>query len=411
MSSVTSPDKSNTWAQPSAAEFDFRSDTLTTPTASMLHAISRATLQDDVYREDATTNSLESSIAQLCEHEAGLFVMSGTMGNQLALRTHLTQPPHSVLCDHRAHILRWECGTAAFLSGAMLEGIVPSNGSYLTLEDIKRHVVLGDEIHSCPTRVISLENTLGGGIMPVAEMQRISAFARQHGIKLHLDGARLWEAAAAINQEAAATTARDGVPPPAPTPGINDFTRLFDSISLCFSKGLGAPVGSMLVGRADFIKRARWFRKAMGGGIRQAGILTAAARVAVDETFGKGPRGEGGKLQGTHARAKRIARAWEGLGGTLEAGKKVETNMVWLDLDKSGVSVEELVAQGEKHGLTLRGGGRLVVHYQISDEAERRLVEVMRTVLRDRSTATATATADAQVNGGKEGKEGYRSYG
>src|SRR6187402_826542 len=201
----------------------------------MLAAIQNTTLLDDVFQEDPTTNSLESHMASLTQHEAALFVLSGTMGNQLALRTHLTQPPHSVLCDYRAHILQWEAGGVATLSGALVKGVVPKNGVYLTLEDIEKNVILGDEIHTCPTRVISLENTLGGTIMPLSEVRKISAFAKEHDIRLHLDGARIWEAVVAG------------------AGSLTDYTKEFDSVSLCFSKGLGAPVGSILVGKAKFI--------------------------------------------------------------------------------------------------------------------------------------------------------------
>ncbi|RFU33337.1 hypothetical protein B7463_g3038, partial [Scytalidium lignicola] len=263
----------------------------------MLAAIQNTTLLDDVLSEDPTTNDLEAHIANLTSHAAALYVLSGTMGNQVALRVHLTQPPHSVLCDYRAHILEWEAGGVATLSQALVKGVVPANGVYLTLEDVKKNVVISDDVHSCPTRVISLENTLGGTIMPLAEVKRISAFAKEHGIRMHLDGARIWEA----------VTAGAG--------SLPEFCGQFDSVSLCFSKGLGAPVGSVIVGSEAFIKKSRWIRKSIGGGLRQAGVLTAAARVAVDETFGKGPNGEGGLLRKSHVLAKRIGDIWKGLGG------------------------------------------------------------------------------------------------
>ncbi|KAI9722742.1 MAG: hypothetical protein M1812_001673 [Candelaria pacifica] len=350
----------NAWQQPGPAAYDFRSDVVTTPTASMLSAIVSTTLFDDVFLEDPTTLSLEKHISTLTSHSAALFVLSGTMGNQIALRAHLTQPPHSVLCDHRAHILEWEAGGVASLSGALVTGVTPKNGKYLTLEDIQEKIVLSDDVHSCPTKVISLENTLAGTIMPLSETLRICTFARENEIKLHLDGARLWEV----------VIAEEG--------SLSDFTTLFDSVSLCFSKGLGAPVGSILVGNSDFIKRARWIRKSIGGGLRQAGVVTAAARIAVDETFGKGVYGEGGLLKKSHENSRRIAKRWEGLGGRLERG--VETNMVWLDLEKEGLSAKEFVVLGEKVGLRFMGG-RLVVHYQISEDAIERLGKLMERIL------------------------------
>lgn len=369
----------NAWTH-SAAAFDFRSDTITTPTVSMLAAIQNTTLQDDVFQEDKTTNDLQTYIATRTGHEAGLFVLSGTMGNQLAIRTHLTQIPHSVLCDYRAHILVHEAGGIASLSQAMVCGLVPSNGVYLTLEDIQNNVVLSDDIHGCPTKVISLENTLGGTIMPLAEVRRISAFAKEHSIKLHLDGARIWNAVAAGGGS------------------LTDYCKEFDSVSLCFSKGLGAPVGSMLVGKEDFITRARWIRKSIGGGLRQIGVLTAAARVAVDETFGKDPDGKDGRLKGSHVTAKKIAKAWTDLGGKLT--KPTETNMVWLDLGDAGTDKTEFKELGKAKGLSLLSG-RLVIHYQICDEAVTRLVEVMKEIM---SKKAMNGTSN------KKQKVGERTY-
>lgn len=357
-------------------------DVVTSPTASMLAAITNTTLLDDVFVEDPTTNDLEAHLATRTEHEAALFVLSGTMGNQLAIRAHLTQPPHSVLCDYRAHILEWEAGGVASLCGALVKGVVPKNGVYLTLEDIEKNVILGDEIHGAPTRLISLENTLAGTIMPLEEVKKISTFAKEHDIKLHLDGARIWEAVVAG------------------AGSLPEYCRLFDSVSLCFSKGLGAPVGSMLVGSKKLIKQARWVRKSIGGGLRQPGVVTAAARVAIDETFGKGPNGEGGLLKQSHITAKKIATKWTELGGKLE--NPTETNMVWLDLADVGSSGTEFVEIAKEHGLrVLASRGRLVVHYQISDEAVDRLEKVMKVLISRKGQ-------NGQVN---KLKVGERTYG
>ncbi|PNS18118.1 hypothetical protein CAC42_3563 [Sphaceloma murrayae] len=345
----------NNWATPGPAAFDFRSDVVTTPTPSMLTAIASTTLLDDVFQSDPTTLSLESFIASLTHKPAALLVLSGTMGNQVALRTHLLGPPHSVLTDHRSHIIQWEAGGVSSLTGAMVCPVMPSNGRYLTLDDVRKHAVVSDDIHACPTRVISLENTLNGIVTPLAEMQRIAAWAKEKGIIMHLDGARLWEAVAAGAGK------------------LEEYCACFDSVSLCFSKGLGAPIGSIIVGTEKFRERARWVRKSIGGGLRQAGVVTAAARVAVEETF------LAGKLKASHDMAKRIAGLWEGYGG--KTSNPVETNMVWFDLEAAGISVEDFVRLGEKAGLRLLGG-RLVVHYQISDEAVERLEKVMRAVLK-----------------------------
>ncbi|MDI1491320.1 MAG: hypothetical protein OHK93_002529 [Ramalina farinacea] len=322
----------------------------------MLAAIANTTLLDDVFREDTTTNDLESWIADLTGHEAALLVMSGTMGNQLSIRTHLGGPPHSIVADVRSHIMGWEAGGLASLSGALAIPIPPSNDHHLTLPDIRTHTILSRDIHACPTRLISLENTLAGTILPLSSARDISAWARaqEPPIPCHLDGARLWEAVAAN----AGT--------------LRDYCACFDSVSLCFSKGLGAPVGSMIVGSRGFIERARHLRKMLGGGTRQAGIITAPARVAVEETF------LGGELARSHARAREIAGMWTGKGGVLE--RECETNMVWLDLGRAGVSRERFVEEGVKAGVKVMGG-RLVVHYQIGEEGVRRLGRVMDAVL------------------------------
>jgi threonine aldolase len=168
---------------------------VTTPTLSMLRAILETTLRDDVYQEDPTTSSLEQYIANLTGHEAGIFVLSGTMANQLALRTHITQPPHAVLCDTRSHIIHWEAGGLACLCGAMIQGVMPGNGEFLTLEEIQRKAVLSNDVHKCPTTVISLQNTISGLVHPLPELQRISDWAWRNGLKdiwMVLDSGRLW---------------------------------------------------------------------------------------------------------------------------------------------------------------------------------------------------------------------------
>lgn len=227
---------------------------------------------------------------------------------------------------------------------------MPKNGVHLTLEDVTANVILSSDVHACPTRVISLENTLNGMIMPLAEVARIAAFARAHHIRLHCDGARLWEAVAA----GAGT--------------LPEFCAHFDTISLCFSKGLGAPVGSILVGDAATLTHARWVRKSLGGGMRQPGFITAAARVAVDETFGATADGQSGLLRKSHEMAKKVEGLWTGMGGTLV--HPVQTNMCWIDIDAHGCPTDRFTALCKEQGLVV-SGGRLVTHYQIAqNEAE-----------------------------------------
>lgn len=351
---------SSSWCGPGPAAYDFRTDTITTPSFSMLQAIAQSTLMDDVYQEDETTTEFESFIANITGKEDSLLVMSGTMGNQIALRSLLTQPPHAILCHHKSHILNSEAGGCSSLSQAHMQACYPVNGQYLTLEDIKRDAVISNNIHVSPTRVISLENTLAGVITPLAEVQKISEFARANGIKMHLDGARLWEAVSAG------------------AGSLKSYLECFDTAQLCFSKGLGAPMGSIIVGPKKTLEHCRWVRKSIGGGIRMAGVIASAARVAVTENFGHGPNGEGGRLRETHQRAKAIEKMWAERGGKFL--RPVETNMVLLDLPYSGIPVEDLIRIGKEEGLKLMGG-RIVVHYQIVDEAMVRLQRVFDRIL------------------------------
>lgn len=251
----------------------------------------------------------------------------------------------------------------------MVSPVIPQNGVYLTLEDIKKHAVLGQDVHECPTKVISLENTLSGMIMPLDEVKRISAFARENGIKMHLDGARLWEVVASG------------------AGSLDSFAANFDTINLCFSKGLGAPIGSIIVGPKDVIKHSRWMRKAIGGGLRQSGVVTAAARVAVDRTFGKGPNGEGGLLKSSHATAKRVEKMWTDLGGKLLY--PVHTNMLWLDLDSMACSGSRIIQLGAEHGLKL-SGNRIITHYQVGEEGIRRLAAVFETIAEEKAAGFVT---------------------
>ncbi|KAF4468173.1 threonine aldolase [Fusarium albosuccineum] len=345
------------------AALDLRSDVVTTPTPAMLQAIQSCSLLDDVFQEDPATNDLEAYVAERTGKEAGLFVLSGTMGNQLAMRSLLTQPPHSVICDYRAHLFTSEAGGTSSLSGAQIQTIVPKNGRYMTLEEIMENVVLDDDVHGCPTRVISLENTLHGMVIPLAQVKRISEFAREHDIKMHLDGARLWEAVVS----GAGT--------------LPEYCSYFDTVSLCLSKGLGAPVGSVLVGPKATLKHARWVRKSIGGGLRQSGVVTSAGRVAIEQTFGSSPDGAGGPLKASHETARKVDALWTGMGGKID--EPTETNMVWLDLKAAGCSEKRFIEIGKEAGLKFMCN-RLVTHYQVAQNEEevlRRLKIVFEKVL------------------------------
>lgn len=307
----------------------------------MLDAALKATYKDDVYREDATTESFQAEMARLTGHEDAMFALSGTMSNQLGLRALLTQPPYSVLADSRGHIIHYEAGGVASLTGASIQPVEASNGKYLTLEDIKEKAVLDDYIQHSPTKVISLENTLWGLVMPLEEVRRISAFAREHGIKMHLDGARLWDAVVSG------------------AGSLLEYAREFDTVNLCFSKGLGAPLGSVLVGSKQTIARARQVRQSIGGGMHQAGVLTSMARVAFRETFGDG--GKSSLLARSHRNAKHVADLWQRCGGKLLG--PAETCMVFIDLKSAGTSVGDFIKLASEHGLVV-SNQRLVVHYR-----------------------------------------------
>lgn len=334
---------------------DFRSDTITNPTKEMMEAItnSYSALGDAVYEEDTITIDFENRVKELTGHEAAVFAVSGTMTNQLAIRSHLFQPPHSILCDHRAHVYTCEAGGIATLSQAMVTPVIPSNGIYMTLEDIKDKIIVGEDVHVAPTKLICLENTMGGAIYPIEEIRRISKFARDNGIPIHLDGARLWNASIATGFS------------------MREYGSLFDSISLCLSKGLCAPVGSVLVGSKKLVKTATWFKKQAGGGIRQSGILTAAANVALDQVWPS--------MAKTHATTKEFANfVTSDLG--LELLFPADTNFVYID-DKGKFDEDVFVRLGAERGIKLLGG-RIVFHYHTAPEAIETLKEVLREAIK-----------------------------
>ncbi|KAK4705027.1 threonine aldolase, partial [Phenoliferia sp. Uapishka_3] len=327
---------------------DFRTDTITMPTDEMIEMFRNATRGDSVYGEDQDTEDLQNHIAKLAGKEAGLFCVSGTMTNQLAIRTHLTQPPHSVLLDARAHVHLYEAGGVAFHSQANSLAISPSNGHHLTLEDVEANLVRGDDIHSAPTRIVALENTLSGTVFPQDEIVRISDAMRAEGVIMHCDGARMWE-----------VVAKTGL-------SLEELCRPFDSVSLCMSKGLGAPIGSVLVGTRALINKAKWFRKLFGGGIRQSGTLAIGARYALDHNLPL--------LPATHALAASLASSLFNLGARLVV--PTETHMCWIDPTPLGFPLTELIARAKARGITL-GGSRIIVHIQITQEAVDDLVALV----------------------------------
>ncbi|KAI9184053.1 Threonine aldolase [Blastocladiella emersonii ATCC 22665] len=362
---------------PAAVAYDFRSDTVTVPTPAMFAAMAAAPVGDDVFVEDPSVNALESRVASLLGKPAGLFCTTGTLANQLAIRTHLAfggGAPHSVLVDGRAHVHRWEAGGIAAHTGAAVVA-VDVEGAYLrgerganhlTADDVRAHAILGDgDPHGAPTRLVCVENTMNGAVLPLAHVQAIGDAASELGVPLHMDGARLWNAAVAT-----------GTP-------LATLAAPCHSVSVCLSKGVGAPVGSVLVGDAPFVARARHLRKMYGGGWRQAGVLAAAADVALTAAM------DGGELAKSHVIARELADALVKVGLKV-TNAPVETNMVFVDWSPLGwtaddvakaVAAEAAVQGGKRAPIRISGGNvavtRLVVHYQIAEDAVDRLVAVL----------------------------------
>ncbi|KAG1777444.1 pyridoxal phosphate-dependent transferase [Suillus placidus] len=337
----------------------FVSDTITVPTKEMNAYALRASLGDDVYFEPSTA-LLETHVAKITGKEAGLFLPTGTMSNQVALRTHLQQPPYSIITDARAHIYRMEAGGAAFHSGANSIPIIPANEHHLTWEDIEPRIVSGTDVHVAPTHIIALENTLNGTIIPQDDVTEISKNARSRGIIMHLDGARIWHVAAETGLS------------------MKELCDPFESVSLCLSKGLGAPIGTVLVGSTPFISKARWFRKLFGGGMRQTGYMAGCAAYALTYNFPMLPR--------VHALAKRMQQGLEQLGvGILSPA---ETCMLFYDPSPIGVEYWEVVERAAQFPDPIKlNGSRLLMHIQTSPQAIEDFLELLRTLKEEKAAA------------------------
>lgn len=293
---------------------DLRSDTVTKPSQEMRAAMASAEVGDDVFGEDPTVNELQQAVARMFDKEDGLYVPSGTMGNQLAVKTH-TQPGNEIILEADAHIFKYEAGAAGMLSGVITK-ILPGIHGVLTADQIDHSVNRTDDIHAAPTGLIALENThnrAGGTIYPLDEIQKIAEVAQRRKIPLHLDGARIMNACVASNIKPM------------------EYGKYFDSVSICLSKGLGAPVGSVLIGTKRFIDKARYFRKAYGGGMRQAGILAAAGLYALRHNVDK--------LLEDHIKAKKLAEAVAQLKSFTIDLATVQTNIVIFSV-KRGTSYE-----------------------------------------------------------------------
>ncbi|KAK1759752.1 alanine racemase [Echria macrotheca] len=343
------------WGDPcrTGTAFDFRTDAITTPSIRQLAAITRATLNDDVFGEDASTTLLEQHVATICGCDAAAFVMSGTMANQLslaALTSMSRSRPCAVLADSSAHVVNFEAGGLSNLSGAAVQPVQPSNGLYLRAEDIEKHAKLGDNMpwEVCPTAVVSLENTAHGNLIPLRELRGIRDWTAQAGILVHIDGARVWDAVAAGGGS------------------LRDIAACSDAMTLSFAKGIGAPIGAAVVGSSEVIRRVKRLRQSIGGGVRKAGVLAAAAMEAVLENFGPGDVDVCRVIQGGHSAAAEVSNMWTARGGKLL--RPTETNMVWLDLAAAGVAAETVSDMASRRGVLL-AAPRVVLHHQICADA------------------------------------------
>lgn len=340
---------------------DLRSDTVTKPTPAMRAAMAAAEVGDDVFGEDATINRLQAMAAERTGKEAGLFVPSGTMGNLAAVLAHCGRGDEVIL-GNLGHTFLFEGGGIAALGGVHSYVLPNQPDGTLLLEDI-RSAIRPDDVHAPVTRLITLENThnrCGGVVLPVAYTDAVGALAREHGLMLHLDGARLFNAAIALKLPAAR------------------LAEPFDSVTFCLSKALSAPVGSVLCGSEEFIRKARRIRKHLGGGMRQAGVLAAAGVVALETMVDR--------LEEDHARARRLSDGLKAIPGLRLERDVPATNMVFAALeDGITASAGEVAKRMAQYGVLVMAVGqrrfRMVTHYWVDDAGVERAIEAFRAVL------------------------------
>ena len=339
---------------------DLRSDTVTLPTPAMREAMAHAPLGDDVYGEDPTINALEQRSAELFEKRAALFVPSGTMGNLASILAHC-QRGDEVIMGNKAHTFLYEAGGISALGGIHTYTIPNQEDGSLLLDDIA-NAIRPDDIHAPISRLLVLENTqnaCGGTVLTPEYTRQAAEIAHQHGLLVHIDGARIFNAAVAQK-----------VP-------VSELTREADSVTFCLSKGLCCPAGSVIVGSQPFIDQVRRVRKMLGGGMRQAGVLAAAGLVALDEMIDR--------LADDHTRARHLAQALGQIKGIHILNDPPPTNMVYMRLDSDiTLTDEKLIAGCAAQGIVIRGRNgvfRLVTHYWINDEAVDTTVSVIKALL------------------------------
>ena len=326
---------------------DLRSDTVTKPTPEMRRAMAEAEVGDDVYGEDPTVNRLERRAAEILGKEAALFVPTGTMANTIGVKLH-TEHGQEVICETRSHVFNFELAMLAWFSGCVARPVHADDG-VLRWEQIRKAIrPLGP--HWAPTGLIEIENTsnmTGGTVYPLAVIHEICEGARERGLKVHMDGARVFNAAEYLGQP------------------VREVVAEVDTVSFCLSKALGAPVGSMIAGTAEQMRRGRLYRKRLGGGMRQAGVLAAAGLIALEDH----PR----KLAADHANARYLAEALSRIPGIAVDPAKVQTNIVIYDVSACGIPAAEFSARLKAKGVLMNAVNethlRLVTHYDVSREA------------------------------------------
>ncbi|ELV8626892.1 low-specificity L-threonine aldolase [Vibrio cidicii] len=333
---------------------DFRSDTVTQPTPAMREAMANAMVGDDVYGDDPTVNELEAFAASETGFEAALFTTSGTQANLLGLMSHCERGDE-YLCGQQAHNYRYEAGGAAVLGSIQPQPIENNPDGTLPFDKLAA-AIKPDDSHFARTKLLSLENTINGKVLPLSYLQQARAFTNKHGLKMHLDGARVYNAAVALD-----------VP-------VREIAQYFDSMTICLSKGLAAPVGSLLLGSKEYITKARRLRKMVGGGMRQAGILAAAGKLALTEQVSQ--------LKTDHDNAKALAHGLATLPGFDVNPQWVQTNIVFAKLD-DGVDIATLAQKLKQEQIIVSPGNpiRFVTHKDISREDIDRLLSVLRSYL------------------------------
>ena len=336
------------------AIIDLRSDTVTRPDAGMRRAMAQAEVGDDVYGEDPTVIALQSRVAELAGMQAGLFMPSGTQSNLVALMTHCARGDEYIV-GQEAHTYAYEGGGGAVLGSIQPQPLENEQDGTILLEKIRRAIKV-DDVHFAKTRLITLENTLGGRVIPESYLAEVAALARSSSLSMHLDGARVFNAAVATDRP------------------IASICEHFDSVSICLSKGLGTPVGSVLCGETAFVEKAKRWRKMTGGGMRQAGILAAAGLYALEHNIGR--------LAEDHAHAQRLAVGLGSIHG-LELDS-AQTNMVFLRFAESDLAAlgVHLLQRGVR--VTLHPRTRLVTHLDVDTAAIERVIEAFRSFYRPR---------------------------